>query len=215
MPSILHSIQSLSGAFWWEVSWLSTFIVVSLLSCCIFSKNCVENDTLHRVYASVFDVLLSALCLWILLFAETQRCCASGSDCCAKFGSRTYGGLGNIEPFTALIALRVFRFKIGRLFRRMFKRSTASDRLGNKTKSTLNFQKDLVQEHTGIQRSVRGSDDDKKRQLKARHHYGHEMGTAFELWKMAAGLYPEIVEKHGEISKELLEAMLGLHDEGH
>jgi len=212
------NIRSLSGAFWWEVSWLSTFIAVSLISCFVFCKDCVENDTLHRVYASVFDVVLSALCLWILLYAETQRCCASGSDCCAKFGSRTYGGLGNIEPFTALIALRVFRFKIGRLFRRMFKRNVDSDKssFANKTKSVREYQTDLVEEHTGVvQRSVRGSDDDEKRQQKARHHYGHEMGTAFELWKMAAGLYPEIVEKHGEISKELLEAMLGLHDEGH
>lgn len=170
------------------------------------------------MYSSVFDVLLSGLCLWILLYAETQRCCESGPDCCDKFGSRTYGGLGDIEPFTALIALRVFRFKIGRLFRRMFKRNVSGNKsaFANKTKSVREFQKDLVQEHLGLaQRSIRGSDDDVKRQQKARHHFGHEMGTAFELWKTAAGLYPDIVEKHGEISKELLEAMLGLHDEGH
>ena len=31
-------------------------------------------------------------------------------ECCPKFGSRLYGGLGNIEPFTALICLSPLRF---------------------------------------------------------------------------------------------------------
>lgn len=182
---------------------------MSLLSCLVFCKDCFENDTLHLVYAGVFDVALSSLCLSLLLWAETMRCCEIGPECCGSFGSRIYGGLGNIEPFTALIALRVFRFQFGRLVRKMFKRNVAGDcgrtsHLGSAstTKSVRAKQKSLVSEHTGLH-------------IKARHHFAHETGTAVDLWKTAVGLYPEIAEKHGEFSSELLQAMLGLDDEKH
>ena len=45
---------------------------------------------------------------------------------------------------------------------------------------------------------------------KEKHHLGQETGTAVELWKNAVGLFPEIVEEHGEFSEELLKAMLGI-----
>ena len=91
-----------------------------MVSAVLFFNGCSDNDHLHLVVASIFDLLLSGLCLALLLGAEIRRCCYEGGDCCEQFGSRTYGGLGNIEPLTALIAIRVFRYKFGRLVRRMF-----------------------------------------------------------------------------------------------
>jgi len=38
----------------------------------------------------------------------------------------------------------------------------------------------------------------------------NETGTIVELWKIAVSLYPDIVDKYGEFSGELLQAMLGI-----
>lgn len=91
----------------------------------------------RRVYvAAIVDCVIVATCLVVLCVAEAQRCCTpSGNQSsdrrwleeenspvaepelipephpcsCPTFGYRLYGGLGTIEPFTSLIALRVFR----------------------------------------------------------------------------------------------------------
>jgi len=214
---------NLSSSFWWEVSWLSLFIIISIISCFLFSRDCVANDTLHLAVASVSDIILSVSCLALLLWAEVQRCCQSDPGCCAQFGSRSYGGLGKIEPFTSLIALRVFRYVWGRLVRRMFRRSVevklddvSSDQY---TATTRVRRKHLADEYnyrnsvtrTMTQRSLLERDDEEhKLQQKARERFEHKIGTAVELWKTALGLYPEVVEKYGEFSAELLQAMLGI-----
>ena len=38
----------------------------------------------------------------------------------------------------------------------------------------------------------------------------NEVGTVVELWRSAIGLYPEVVDKYGEFSSEMLQAMLGI-----
>jgi len=37
-----------------------------------------------------------------------------------------------------------------------------------------------------------------------------ETGTIIELWQMAIGLFPDIVEQYGEFSSEMLQVMLGI-----
>lgn len=81
-----------------------------------------------------------------------------------------------------------------------------------KTKCTRVHQIDLVEENAGTNVAMA---DDHQDDLSAHdeshgHHVGQETGTAVELWKNAVGLFPEIVEEHGEFSEELLKAMLGI-----
>ena len=199
---------------------------MSLASSVIFFLDCKENDSLHLLYASVFDVVLSSICLSLLILSEGRRCCDTGADCCAAFGSRTFGGLGNTEPFIALIALRVFRYQLGRVVRKLVKTTyrkkseTASvgDYCDVKTKSTRVRQIELIEENTGKNVALADDHDDASSAHndshnshdKEKHNFGHETGTAVELWKNAVGLFPEIVKEHGEFSEELLKAMLGI-----
>ena len=99
---------------------------------------------------------------------------------CLEFGHRLYGGLGSIEPFVALIGLRVFRFTIAKWIAKTF----------------FNLERtyhDHGHGHHG-------------------HGHGHaeEKGTAVELWQATICKHPELAEKHGEFSSELLQAMLGI-----
>ena len=175
----------------------------------------------------MFDVILSSICLGILILSEDRRCCGSGADCCAEFGSRTFGGLGNTEPFIALIALRVFRYQFGRFIRKIANRTSrkesetgaGGDSHGMKTKSTRARQIELVEENAGTSIAMANDHDDASgargsshndHDHRAKHHFGQETGTAVELWKNAVGLFPEIVEEHGEFSEEILKAMLGI-----
>ena len=221
-----RSLRNLSASFWWILAWFSAFVAISLASSVIFFLDCKENDSLHLLYASVFDIVLSSICLGILVLSEGRRCCDTGADCCADFGSRTFGGLGNTEPFIALIALRVFRYQLGRTVRKIAK-TTCKKKAGTtsdvdscdvKTKSTRARQIELIEENTGKNIALaddhhddlsahNGSNDHHD---KGKHHFGQETGTAVELWKNAVGLFPEIVEEHGEFSEELLKAMLGI-----
>eukprot|EP00934_Nitzschia_sp_Nitz4_P003479 Nitzschia sp. Nitz4//scaffold93_size78505//21682//26953//NITZ4_005417-RA/size78505-augustus-gene-0.48-mRNA-1//-1//CDS//3329560279//3469//frame0 len=112
-------------------------------------------------------------------------------QCCPSWGFRTYGGLGPIEPYTSLIALRVLRFFIAGLCVR--------------PSITSVLQKDTELEHHD---EGHGHDHDGHG-----HGHGHasvQRGTALELWQEAVSKYPHIVEKHGQFSAELFQAMLGL-----
>ena len=200
--------------------------MISLASSIIFFFDSKKNDSLHLLYAGVIDVVLSSACLGILVLSEGRRCCDIGPDCCEQFGSRTIGGLGNTEPFIALIALRVFRFQLGRIFRKLAKRTYKNESKGSredkphdvKTKSTRARQIELVEENGGMNVAMADDHHDSSAHLesyghqnhKAKHHFGQETGTAVELWKNAVGLFPGIVEEHGEFSEQLLRAMLGI-----
>ena len=191
------SLRSLSASFWWILAWFSTFVAISLASSIIFFLDCKKNDSLHLLYASVFDVVLSSTCLGVLVLSEGRRCCDSGPDCCAQFGSRTFGGLGNTEPFIALIALRVFRYQVGRIFRKLAKRTCknrpeiARDEKSHdmKTKSTRARQIELVEENAGMNVAMANDHDESSahdtshghQNHKAKHHLGQETGTAVEL----------------------------------
>ena len=112
---------------------------------------------------------------------------------CQRFGERTYGGLGNIEPFTALIALRVFKFVLARLLVAFL--ITQGLNKSGAIQETLQFLASTDHSHD--------------------HHYGDnhmhgESGTPLELWERAMNKYPEIVKEYGQFSSELFQVMLGL-----
>jgi len=97
------------------------------------------NRERQAVIAAILDVIISGTCLIILCAAETQRCCEPSEEensyhrrfledykstdvgygtaydpqpapcSCPAFGSRTYGGLGTVEPYTSLVVLRMLR----------------------------------------------------------------------------------------------------------
>jgi hypothetical protein len=171
--------------------------------------------------ATAFDLMLSVGCLAVLLVAELQRCCdvdvdeeryladetgfgsdfedvphngTDSEDCCGAWGSRTYGGLGNIEPFTSLIALRVLRFFLaGLLVNPMISKQKKNPEEGS-TEGTEGGSGDHSQEHPDT------------------HGHGmrQDVGSALELWERAIGKYPDIVKQYGQFSSELFKSMLGL-----
>eukprot|EP00542_Grammatophora_oceanica_P020144 CAMPEP_0194027918 /NCGR_PEP_ID=MMETSP0009_2-20130614/1952_1 /TAXON_ID=210454 /ORGANISM="Grammatophora oceanica, Strain CCMP 410" /LENGTH=1205 /DNA_ID=CAMNT_0038667123 /DNA_START=99 /DNA_END=3716 /DNA_ORIENTATION=+ len=108
-------------SFWLVFTWLAMMIIESSFRASYFWKSHPEIR-----YACALDLILAPLCLALFIWAEVERCCDlvvidaetmesyEDADCCPQFGTRTYGSVGNIEPFTSLIALRVFRFYVGR-----------------------------------------------------------------------------------------------------
>ena len=190
------------------VAWISMFMAISVVKV-IISR---EHKQTSFVLAAVVDFVLCGLCLVFLLVAENQRCCKDsgepdidtalleeelydfrmlqGSDecvdstfecACEDFGTRTYGGLGNLEPWTALLGLRVFRFTVAK----------------------------RIVKYLKIEYTKHSSGDD-------HHGHGHghggvgEKGTAVELWQSAMARCPDLVDKHGEFSAEVLQVMLGI-----
>ena len=204
-------------AFWLTVAWLSLFIFESSMISFLLCKN-RNKFNLERVIAAVSDFLLTFICVVLFVWAETQRCCEcpesspfikattagnnecivpSQSECCPSFGSRLCGGIGNIEPFVSLIALRIFRFEFAKVLvsfyrdviRKVFKKSRCEE------SST-----DQLREIDGISRNESGSSID----------FEVRAGTIGELWILAIAEYPDIVKEHGIFSGLLLESMLGI-----
>jgi hypothetical protein len=206
--------------------WLSVALGVSTAVLCIFAaKERLNRKDWKAVVAAILDIAVVGTCLGLFLCAESQRCCMSDSysgfsyeegeaadlyfnnrflqvlqdyndgekgvcrdetlECtCPAFGFRISGGLGSIEPWTALIALQAFRFLVAGKIAQIF-------HLG---------EKNHVKEH---------SDDD--------HSHGHSHGHGHfgpeviaDAWQRTVAKHPELVEKYGEFSGEILQAMMGL-----
>ena len=199
---------NLFSSFWWEVTWYMVFILIGFIILFLFPLSKSKYGAEQTIVASaVMDILLSAFCLSLLVVAEIQRCCVEedaedgetfdfansdnyvDSECtCPRFGSRTYEGLGNIEPFTSLIALRIFKFVFARLV----------------------IDKIILRNKQGIPSEESNEDNSSVHHL----HDGHEgqsmQHETLELWEKAINEYPDIVQKYGQFSGELLRAMLGL-----
>jgi hypothetical protein len=206
--------------FWGLMALFSMFVCGD---CLMFSVvrpwNGVETVLERRaVIAASLDCVLVSVCIIVFTVAEVQRCCypdgGSGrklagetiayyhdpAPCdCPFFGSRHYGGLGKVEPYISLVALRIFRQWISkRIVASLEKRSGVNP---SSLRSSLNF----------FPLSVFGDEAASKSNFGGRGHSQDEKGAAAELWTAAAGRYPEIVARYGEFSGELLQAMLGLH----
>ena len=209
--------MNLYSAFYMEVAWLSAFILESSLILLLFvSLDCVNSGSFHLVIAAVSDIILSIICLSMLLWAETKRCCETDpsrsladaevevefeidtANCCPKFGSRTYGGLGNIEVFTCLIGLRVFRLQFGKMIRNIYLHGdTFTTSL--RWKCNSQFDEYIVQATASPSsaNNLRSSNalvlgHNKKKTLVPLE----DCGTIVDLWQTGIGLYPEVVEKY-------------------
>jgi hypothetical protein len=187
---------SLDASYWWQFGMYGAFLVNALFILILFAPTW-EKKRFSRVaiVATMLDIVLTLSCMILLYQSEVSRCSADKEEC-PDFGSRTQGGLGNVEPFTSLIALRVFRFVVSKyLVKKYSKKDDAREPSSN---------------HKG--------------HAEGGGHAGHgsmqeESGTPLELWERAIKKYPDIVKEHGEFSTELFQAMLGLDayddDEGY
>jgi len=115
---------------------------------------------------------------------------------CPMFGSREYGGLGTIEPYTALVALRILRHWAAKRLVVWF---------WPETKDDWSKQEDSINPF-----AVFGSSEDSHSDHSHNAGMKDEHGTMSELWQTAVTKYPEIVSEYGEFSQELFRAMLGI-----
>lgn len=195
IPEEDHSWElSLHDSFRLLVAWIAGFMATSLAN--VLVSPAQERGSLF--IASTMDIILCSMCLLFMLEAENKRCCEdaftpeahysetdnagfrlSQEECvdstlectCLDFGHRSHGGLGSIEPYTALIGLRVFRFWLSKRIVAHFgleeQKSYATHSHGN----THHGHGDITQK-----------------------------GTAVELWHAAMVRFPDLVEKHGKCS---------------
>ena len=186
----------------------------------------------NTVIAAILDFAIVAICLTVLIVSEVERCCHPVEDSgrriaeedgyesdftyyqepapcgCPAFGRRLYGGLGTIEPYSSLVALRIFRHWMAKRLAVAFDKQQLAE-----------------SQHAGGVLSGRDMDpfavfDSGTNNVNTSNGYGHghghgepERGTAAELWKAAVSRNPDIVSKYGEFSGELLKAMLGIYVE--
>ncbi len=219
------NIFSRKTAFWFVVFWLSAFVTEGFSIIFLFHNS---DSFSYMVVAGGLDCLLSMACLVLFLKAEMDRCCNCDTttsnrflasekdsypscdpyhDCCPRFGTRLCGGVGQLEPITAIIALRLLRFTLGnKLWKCCYKiKSRLYDR-----KSSLDFSHGSREEVSD--RSIEAIDntlmdvDTRTPDVS----FKHKTGTVAELWTLAISKYPHIVEEHGMYSGLLLEAMLGI-----
>lgn len=116
-----------------------------------------------------------------LQYSEEKVCKDATLECgCADFGYRVYGGLGSIEPWTALIALQAFRFIVANKIAKWFN-------LGEKNYHT----------HRHDHGHGHGNGVD-------------PVEVIANAWQEAVAKHPDLVAKYGEFSGELLQAMLKL-----
>ena len=227
----------LATSYWVETSLMICFLAVSLGIVYLFRPGQLRDEKDRIVWVTaVVDLIIISVCLTVLTVAESKRCCSdSGSyettknqddghhrilageekyaeisiPCCPRWGSRAYGGFGNIEPFTSLITLRLIRFHIATKIVQYLDK-TAGPLLFGPRSDTSNEPgesertEDMLVIDPLFDKEIHHEEHHKT------HNFEDEKGTVVELWKEALGLYPDIVEKYGEFSAELLQAMLGI-----
>lgn len=115
--------------------------------------------------------------------------CSFNPSCCPDFGSRSCGGLGLIEPFTSLIALRLFRFFVAR-------RCSCCGRMDSDSDDD---QLDTTGEASS-ETTIQLLNED----------FSQTTGTMAELWVLALTKYSDISNTYGIFSGNMLESMLGI-----
>ena len=116
-------------------------------------------------------------------------CVDTTLDCtCPSFGYRVYGGLGSLEPWTALVGLQVFRFIVANKLVNAFKLGCESQ----------------------CNKKINDHDHSNEHGHGHGHGKGHSMEVIADAWQTAVAKHPELVKKYGEFSGEILQAMLGL-----
>lgn len=227
-------LPSRRATFWFTVIWFCVLLVESLTICLLFGwkKTKLNREMFAQ---AVFDIILTTICLSLFLWAEVSRCCEcyeendilkaepddpyggeyggkyggctidNQSKCCPSFGTRLCGGLGTIEPFASLIALRLFRIFIARLLLLCFQQV---HKLISKDHTLHENMVLPMEDH--LQEEELRRDEEKENDIELKNKIIHQTGTIAELWVLALTEYPEIVKEHGIFSGLLLEAMLGI-----
>ncbi len=116
--------------------------------------------------------------------------CSFKPSCCPDFGSRSCGGLGLIEPFTSLIALRLFRF---------FEAKHCSC-CGRKVSNSDDADQLETTGEISSESAIHISNED----------FSQTTGTMAELWVLALTKYSDISNTYGIFSGNMLESMLGI-----
>jgi len=208
--------------FWLETMMFLCFIVAdfSVMTLFPFWKSKTKSER-QLVLAATTDLLIVTAVMALFFIAEAKRCCINESEVtqtssqrernlaideedlfesectCLGWGGRTYGDLGIIEPFTSLIVLRLFRFQFAQFLNRIFPEKRYSSTLSNDLKDSCDTQQ--YNDNTCVDRHGHVHT----------HNKVHKSGTALELWECAMAEFPDIVEKYGQFSGELLQVMLG------
>jgi len=212
----------LSMTFWMETAWLCCFIAVGFYNMYVFRPGHVFSNKERSQFAgAVLDVILSTACLILLMLAESRRCCSEAekryladaekpyvgeetscgidySNCCPSYGSRIYGGLGNIEPFTALVALRIIRFRLAKKIVAYMDRKHAWSDLDVTGKSEHATRHPFHPFYS------------KRKVSQSEKHKSLATESAVELWMKALSEHPDLVSEFGEFSSEILQVMLGI-----
>jgi len=211
VPNTVH--LPLNWSFWIEVAWYCAMMAEMAVVISTFRTRWHEGFE-YSIIAATFGILINAMCLLLLVFSEVDRCCtAYGGDdesrrflaaeydsggydykctdatkacSCSDFGARTYGGLGWIEPFTALIALSPLRFFFAEFIISLFSIS------GREDLRALN--KRHVSHHI--------------------HGLGaEEIHKMREYWMVCIGQNSFVAKSQGLFSGEMLLCMLGLYSD--
>jgi len=179
-----------SAAKWFfglECIWLILIVIGGFLKMYAFGdfKGLVRRASFFC--SGLFDVMIGLLCLFLLVIAEAQRSQNAGH----YTGPIALGlGPGKIEPFTSFIALRAFGIPLGQALSIWMSKLQWIYLEDDKPLETCNEAKN----HKSHSDST----------------LGQEKGTVAELWLIAVGKFPDIVERYGEFSIELFQAMLGV-----
>ncbi|KAL3801884.1 hypothetical protein ACHAW5_008670 [Stephanodiscus triporus] len=192
-------------SFWLEVSLYCVMMAEMLLILAVFLTKKGRAGSFIHCSAAAFGIAINLMCLLLLLVAETKRCCPDDNitvlrllatdtseehdeledahvECCPKFGQRTYGGFGKIEPFTALIWLTQFRF----------------------------FVAWCIAKISG-DRSIRGGVLPSGEETEVEQHGSDPTDKVRGLWLTAIGVHSETAKSCGLFSGELLQCMLGIY----
>jgi hypothetical protein len=215
--------------FWFLTGFFVIFIIIDCVA--VWSVDGSDHRSRARWLASVINIFIVVFCWFCFWAADMRRCCdqsdatlidrwlASGNDensggnvpalcSCPNFGSRLYDGLGTVEPFTSLIALRLFRSFVAKrvVQNRTHERATPSE-------MRLHLHdEDVVDPFDVHQDGQHGKNGTHVEHAGGNHDdHGHTpRGTAAELWVSAISKHPGVAKRFGMISAEILQIMLGL-----
>jgi len=199
---------NLSGAFSLEFIFLCWFMIISTFTITVFSYGPGYSypSRISIIIAAVVDVMLSLSCLTLLLTAEMQRC--KYQDICLPFGKNI--GVGKIEPITAIVFLRVFRFYLAEKIYNIWLgkcRGVTPSPSALTLNSSIRFVKRESTSEYSDQESLISSENKQKDMA----NILEKSGTILELWNTACGIRPDVIATYGEFSSEMLQVMLGLH----
>jgi hypothetical protein len=180
-----------------------------LLILAVFSTKRGSRGSFISRSAAVLGLTINLVCLILLLVSEMERCCPDDkntvsrllttdpseeygvpkdaySECCPRFGQRKYGGLGKIEPFTALIGLSPMRFLVAFYIANFFGIRAIHEEV---------LHHDHKESHG--------------------QHGPDPTDIVRSCWLTAIGVHSEIGKTCGLFSGELLQCMLGIYSDSY